>query len=222
MVLPAAALESLAIDLAQEDRRLVLFLDDLHVIGARRGRDGESGYQSEAATWRNAYLTGATELRTGKPKVMPTTSANPDVIRAIPLGLLFGYLAVRLDPAKAEGKRMVINWELPDTKQQARMNLDNSVLTHAMGKQAADADATITLNRSTLVAVTLRQKTFAQAAGDGSLKISGNAAKLSELMDMLDEFTPLFDIVTPNKPEKDDHHDQHRRQPRAQRRDPAR
>ena len=95
---------------------------------------------------------------------------------------------------------MVINWILPDTQQQARMNLENSVLTHAMGKQAADADATITLNRSTLDAITLRQKTFAQAAGDGSVRIAGNAAKLSELLAMLDEFNPLFDVVTPNKP----------------------
>jgi alkyl sulfatase BDS1-like metallo-beta-lactamase superfamily hydrolase len=158
------------------------------------------GYQSEAATWRNAYLTGAQELRTGKPKVMPVTSASPDVIRSIPLDLFFGYLAVRLDPAKAEGKRMVINWILPDAQQQARMNLENSVLTHAMGKQAADADVTITLNRSTLDAITLRQKTFAQAAGDGSVKIAGTGAKLTELLSMLDEFNPLFDIVTPNKP----------------------
>jgi alkyl sulfatase BDS1-like metallo-beta-lactamase superfamily hydrolase len=94
---------------------------------------------------------------------------------------------------------MVINWILPDTRQQARMTLENSVITHAMDKQSPDADATITLNRSTLDAITMRQKTFAQAAGDGSLKISGNGAKLSELLAMLDEFNPLFDIVTPNK-----------------------
>jgi alkyl sulfatase BDS1-like metallo-beta-lactamase superfamily hydrolase len=69
-----------------------------------------------------------------------------------------------------------------------------------MDKQAADADATVTLDRSTLDAITLRQKTFAQAAADGSLKIAGNGAKLPELLAMLDEFNPLFDIVTPNKP----------------------
>jgi alkyl sulfatase BDS1-like metallo-beta-lactamase superfamily hydrolase len=158
------------------------------------------GYQSEAATWRNAYLTGAKELRTGKPKAMPTTSASPDVIRAISLDLFFGYLAVRLDPAKAEGKRMVINWVLPDTGQKARMNLENSVLMHTMDKQAPDADATVTLDRATLDAITLRQKTFAQAAGDGSVRIAGNGAKLSELLAMFEEVNPLFDVVTPNKP----------------------
>ena len=58
------------------------------------------------------------------------TTGSPDVIRAIPLGLFFDYLGVRLDAAKAEGKAMVINWNFPDTKQQVRLNLENSVLSH--------------------------------------------------------------------------------------------
>jgi alkyl sulfatase BDS1-like metallo-beta-lactamase superfamily hydrolase len=180
----------------------VVFADPANTEARALAADAleQLGFQSEAATWRNAYLTAAQELRTGKPKVMPVTTASADVIRAIPLGLFFDYLAVRLDPAKADGKRMVINWILPDTKQRARLTLENSVLTHAMDKQAADADATVTLDRSTLDAITLRQKTFAQAAADGSLKIAGNGAKLPELLAMLDEFNPLFDIVTPNKP----------------------
>jgi len=72
------------------------------------------------------------------------------------------------------------------------------VLTHTMGKLASDPDATVTLNRSTLDMITLRQKTFLQAVGDGSAKIQGNGAKLQELLGMLDEFNPLFDVVTPN------------------------
>jgi linear primary-alkylsulfatase len=156
------------------------------------------GYQSESATWRNAYLTGAQELRVGKPKTAPTSTASPDVIRAIPLPLFFDYLAIRIDPAKAEGKTMVINWVLPDTKQQARMTLENSVLTHMMDKQAQNADATVTLDRATLDLITLRQKTFQQAMKEGSAKVQGNAAKLGELIGMLDEFNPMFDVVTPN------------------------
>jgi alkyl sulfatase BDS1-like metallo-beta-lactamase superfamily hydrolase len=93
---------------------------------------------------------------------------------------------------------MVINWVFPDTNQQVRMNLENSVLTHAMGKQAANADATVTLNRATLDLITLRQKTFPQAMKDGDVKVQGNGARLMELLGMLDEFNPMFDIVTPN------------------------
>jgi len=156
------------------------------------------GYQSESGIWRNAYLMAAQELRAGPAKLPATTTLSPDVIRSIPLGLFFDFLGVRLDGAKAEGKQMVINWVFPDTNQQVRMNLENSVLTHAMGKQAANADATVTLNRATLDLITLRQKTFPQAMKDGDVKVQGNGARLMELLGMLDEFNPMFDIVTPN------------------------
>src|SRR4029453_13787293 len=106
------------------------------------------GYQSESGVWRNVYLMAALELRSGKPKVPTITTASPDVIRSIPLRLFFDYLGGRLDGAKAGGKQMVINWVFPDTNQQVRMNLENSVLTNAMGKQAGNADATVTLHRA--------------------------------------------------------------------------
>lgn len=153
------------------------------------------GYQAEAGTWRNAYLSGASELRHGKPKAATAGSASADVIRAMPFGLFLDYLAVRLDAGKAAGKQMTINWVLPDTGEQALLRLENSVLSHVMGAQAPDPDVTVTLDRATLDAITLRQKTFAQAAQERSAKISGNAASLQQLFGMLDEFRPTFDIV---------------------------
>jgi len=155
------------------------------------------GYQSEAGPWRSAYLTGAMELRGGKPNESFST-ASPDVIRAIPISLFFDYQGVRLDAAKAEGKTMVLNSAFPDTGEKVRVTLENSVLTHAMGRQADKADATFTLNRSTLDEITLKQKTFAEAAKAGDVKIAGNGAELQELFGMLDEFQLMFDIVTPN------------------------
>lgn len=178
----------------------VVFADPTNLEARALAADAleQLGYQSEAATWRNAYLTGAQELRVGQPKTAPSSTASPDVIRAIPLPLYFDYLAIRLDPAKAEGKKMVINWLLPDTRQQARMTLENSVLTHVMDTQAPNADVTVTLDRATLDRITLRQKTFPEAMKDGSVKVEGNPARLGELLGMLDEFNPMFDVVTPN------------------------
>lgn len=157
----------------------------------------QMGYQAEAGTWRNAFLSGAHELRHGKPAARAAGSASPDVIRAVPFSLLLDYLAVRLDPDKAAGKRMTINWVLPDTREQALLRLENSVLSHAMDVQEPDADVTVTLNRSVLDAITLKHKTFAQAAQEGAATISGRGALLRELFGMLDEFEPVFDIVPP-------------------------
>jgi alkyl sulfatase BDS1-like metallo-beta-lactamase superfamily hydrolase len=179
----------------------VVFADPTNVEARALAADAmeQLGYQSEAGTWRNAYLTAALELRTGgRPNVPVVSTASPDVIRAIPLTMFFEYVGVRLNPAKAEGKKMVINWVFPDANQQVRMNLENSVLTHTMGKQAANPDATVTLNRATLDMITLRQKSFPQAVKEGNVKIQGNGAKLQELLGMLDDFNPRFDIIMPN------------------------
>ena len=155
------------------------------------------GYQAESGVWRNVYLSAALELRNGVPPPTGTSTTSADVIRAIPLGLFFDYLAVRLNAQAAAGKRLVINWVFPDVNQRARMTLENSVLSHAMDRQAPDADATITLARATLDQITLRQKTFAAALQTGEARVTGDAAKLSELLGLLDNFPATFDVVTP-------------------------
>ena len=63
------------------------------------------GYQSEAGTWRNLYLTGAQELRHGTPDVKLPSSASEDSIKAMSLDLFFNYMGVRLNGAKAGGQR---------------------------------------------------------------------------------------------------------------------
>ena len=154
------------------------------------------GYQSEASTWRNAYLVGAMELRGGVPRAPARSSSNPDTLKAVSNELFFDYMAVRLDAAKAEGKKMVINWRFTDSNQQYAMTLENSALTHAAG-QARDADATLVLSRAALDAVTLRQTTFPAAVQAGQIRIEGDRTKLGELLAMLDTFEPMFPVIEP-------------------------
>jgi alkyl sulfatase BDS1-like metallo-beta-lactamase superfamily hydrolase len=155
------------------------------------------GYQAESGVWRNAYLSGAGELRGGLPQGSATNTGSPDVVKAIPLDLFFDFLAVRLNPDKAAGKALVVNWTFSDLNQKVQLTLENSVLSHVMGEHAAQADAHITLTKATLDAISLQRKTFAQAMAAGEARIEGNAMALGQLMGMLDSFTPMFEIVTP-------------------------
>ncbi len=155
------------------------------------------GYQSEAGTWRSAYLVGAMELRTGVPKISGGSSVNADTLKAVSNDLFFDFLGVRLDATKAEGKSMVINWNFTDSKQTFVLTLENSALTHLSSRQDAGADATVTLARATLDAITLKQTTFPEAVQAGLVKIDGNRAKLGELLGMLDTFDPMFKVVEP-------------------------
>ena len=156
------------------------------------------GYQAEAGTWRSAYLVGAMELRNGVPTIPAGSSANADTLKAVSNDLFFDFLGVRLDAAKAEGKKMVINWNFTDSNERFVLTLENSALTHIAGQQPG-ADATITLSRATLDAVTLKETTFPAAVLAGKVKIDGDRSKLTELMSMLDTFDPMFPVVEPRR-----------------------
>ena len=177
----------------------VVFADPANRAARELGADAleQLGFQAEAATWRNAYLVGAMELRNGVPKIPGNNTANADTLKALNNEMFFDFLGVRLNAAKAEGKTMVINWSFTDSNQRIALNLDNSALTYVAGKQAPNADATVTLARGTLDAVAQQRTTFADAVKAGLVKIDGDPRKLDELMSMLDTFKVMFEVVEP-------------------------
>ncbi len=74
------------------------------------------GYASESSTWRNAYLFGAQELRQGMPKAPPRSTMPRETLAALRTEQLWDVLGVRLNGPKAEGKRIVLNWNFTDTE----------------------------------------------------------------------------------------------------------
>jgi len=177
----------------------VVFAEPTNRPARELGADAmeQLAYQAESATWRNAYLQGASELRNGTPNIPGFSTANADTLKAISNEQVFELLGIRLNADKAEGKRFVINWSFTDSKQQLALTLENSALTYVSGKQALSADTTVSLARSTLDAVLLQQTTLADAAKAGLATIEGDAAKLDDLLSMLDTFKVMFEVVEP-------------------------
>lgn len=153
------------------------------------------GYQSENATWRNMYLTGAMELRNGVPPQSANT-VSVDMVRAMSPEMFFDYLAVRLDSEKAVAHDLTLNWTFEDVQKDFNLTLRNGVLTHRAGLNPA-ADAGVTLSRDTLEKISLKQLDFPAAMQQGLIKLQGNGKKFGELMGSLDTFGPQFNIVTP-------------------------
>src|SRR5216684_8976241 len=118
------------------------------------------GYAAESATWRNAYLFGAQELRQGMPKTQPRSPMPRETLAALRTSQLWDVLGVRLNGPKAEGKRIVLNWNFTDTNERFVLNLENSALTYIEGAQADAADAGFTLARGTLDEVIAKQTTL--------------------------------------------------------------
>ncbi len=156
------------------------------------------GYQSEAATWRNAYLLGAAELRNGVP-AQRGDGANAELLKGVSIDLAFDFLGVRLNAGKAEGKHIVVNWTFTDRNETYVMNLENAALTHRAAPPSDNADVGIKLTRATLDAITLKQRSFIGSVATGDVSISGNPLKLAELFGLLDEFPPGFEVVEPKK-----------------------
>jgi len=73
------------------------------------------GYAAESATWRNAYLFGAQELRQGMPKVPSRPPMPRETLAALRTGQLWDVLGVRLNGPKADGRHIVLNWSFTDT-----------------------------------------------------------------------------------------------------------
>ncbi len=61
------------------------------------------GYGAENGTWRNFFLSGATELRDGNFGT-PTASASPDILAALGIGQVFDALAIRVNGPELVGR----------------------------------------------------------------------------------------------------------------------
>lgn len=157
------------------------------------------GYLAESATWRNAYLFGAQELRAGMPNAPPRPPMPRETLAALRTEQLWDVLGVRLNGPKAEGKHIVLNWVFTDTKESFALTLENCALTYAEGVQASDADASFTLPRALLDEVIAKKATFPEAMAAGKIAFTGNPIKLGELMALMDEFPRMFEIVEPKR-----------------------
>ncbi len=154
------------------------------------------GYQAESATWRGFYLTGAKELREGVHKFSHGTTGSPDTIRGMSVEMLFDFMAVRLDSAKAAGKNISLNFNMSNGDN-LNLTLNDSVLNYRKTLQP-QADASFYISREDLHAVLTGQAKMADLVKAKKAKIIGNGAKLEEIIACLDNFDLWVNIVTPN------------------------
>ncbi|WP_186426781.1 alkyl/aryl-sulfatase [Cupriavidus metallidurans] len=155
------------------------------------------GYQAESGPWRNFYLTGAKELREGVKKLPTPNTASGDTVKAMTPEMFFDYLSVRVNRAKAANAKIALNVDFGKEGGKYLLELENGVLNHTAGVESANADASVAMSRDTLNGIILQQTKLADAIKNGSAKVTGNQAKLDELVSYLDHFEFWFNIVTP-------------------------
>jgi alkyl sulfatase BDS1-like metallo-beta-lactamase superfamily hydrolase len=160
----------------------------------------QMGYQAESATWRNAFLYGAQELRHGVFPMPARTPMGADTLAGLSTDAFFDVMAIRLDPAKAAGKAFVINWKFTDRRETMALTLKHCTLSHRMGETADRPAAWVTTSRATLDAIVLRKLLAPDALASGALKVEGDTAQFVALFEMLDQpGGMMFDILTPGE-----------------------
>jgi alkyl sulfatase BDS1-like metallo-beta-lactamase superfamily hydrolase len=147
-------------------------------------------YGAENATWRNFFLSGATELRDGNFGVATST---PSMVSQLTPEQMFDSFAISVNGPKAWDLNLAIDVTFADVATNYRLSLRNGVLVYRkVAADAATAGATITLANK------LRLLMF--AAGDATspgLDVTGDATALPSLLGVLDKPNPAFNIVTP-------------------------
>jgi alkyl sulfatase BDS1-like metallo-beta-lactamase superfamily hydrolase len=152
-------------------------------------------YGAESAPWRNFFLTGALELREGIREGGNTPSR--EMVALLSTEQLFDVLAIRIDGPRAGEQRLSFNWIFTDTDERHVLRLSNGVLIHSADRQDPKANATVVVERAALNELFAGVTPVAELLGAGRLRVEGDAAKLGELLGLLDEPDPSFAIVTP-------------------------
>jgi alkyl sulfatase BDS1-like metallo-beta-lactamase superfamily hydrolase len=149
-------------------------------------------YGAENATWRNFFLSGATELRDGNFGTATQTS-SPALLSALTPEQIFDGLAITVHGPRAWDLDLALDVTLSDLNSNYRLTLRNGVLVHR--KVVADpttANVTIKLdNAFRLIRAAMGD------TGSPGLEISGDQTALQQLLGVLDPADPAFNIVTP-------------------------
>lgn len=154
------------------------------------------GYQAEAGTWRGAYLVGAHELRHGV-DTPEHVGLQPDLMQALETSMFFDAMAVRLNPDKAAGQHLVINWSVTDQHEDFRLNLQNAALTYRPDELDDKAHASVSMTREVLDSILLEKTTFPEAVKAGQIRVEGSRAAFFGLLQMLEEPSVDFPIIEP-------------------------
>jgi len=190
--------------LATEILNKLVFADPQNQTARRLLADAfeQLGYGAESTSVRNSFLQGAFELRNGLPGGVPPRSTGPDVIRAMSTEQWLDFVAISMDPKKAEGLKFTINLVTPDNGEKYAIEMSNATLTNMKGFQAPKPDLAVTVNRADLNQVMMGTASFDELIAAGKAKFDGDRTGFDKLRSILVPFTPDFEILPGTAPKK--------------------
>ncbi|MDR7112762.1 alkyl sulfatase BDS1-like metallo-beta-lactamase superfamily hydrolase [Microbacterium trichothecenolyticum] len=147
-------------------------------------------YGAENGTWRNFFLSGATELREGSFGT-PTQTAAPLIIAQLTPEQLLDAVAIRVNGPKAWSLDLALDVTLTDLGRTFHVTLRNGVLVYVEREADPETPLQLTLSKPRLIRL---------AGGDTDsegIEVRGDAGVLRQILGVLDQGDPDFEIVLP-------------------------
>ncbi|MCF0145848.1 MAG: MBL fold metallo-hydrolase [Eubacterium sp.] len=146
------------------------------------------GYQTESGTWRNAYLTGAYELRNGN-SAAALAGGMMDTISEWTVRMMFDNAAVSADADKAQHDDVEFNLTVTDLNEDYHVRRVDGVLLLFDGHRA-NAETTVSTTKNGLAQALLMQKY-------DDLEIDGDQTVMERLLAYNVTFPGDFNIIEP-------------------------
>ncbi|MBQ6538193.1 MAG: MBL fold metallo-hydrolase, partial [Eubacterium sp.] len=152
------------------------------------------GYQSESGTWRNAYLTGAAELRLGNlAKDARTAGGGDDVRKEMTGKMMLDYVAISTDAEKAAADDLTFNLTCTDSGEKFFVKRIAGTYLVYKGETDPSADASLTTTRANFMKAFM----FGQADAMKEVTVTGDANVPERILKYVVAFKPDFNVVEP-------------------------
>ncbi|SPM33997.1 Alkyl sulfatase BDS1 and related hydrolases, metallo-beta-lactamase superfamily, partial [Mycobacterium rhizamassiliense] len=171
-----------------------MFTDSDHAVARALYADTleQLSYGAENATWRNFFMSGATELREGNFGTAGQVTSSTMISQLSP-EQIFDSLAIAVNGPRSWDLDLAFDFSFEDSGANYRLTLRNGVLVYReLPPDFASASVTLKLANK----VRLLQAAFGDFSSPG-LELSGDESALQSLIGALDRPKPDFDIVTP-------------------------
>jgi alkyl sulfatase BDS1-like metallo-beta-lactamase superfamily hydrolase len=173
----------------------LVFADPSNVAARELQADAleQLGYQTESATFRNAYLSGARELRNALPARRPARRGG--IQMAMSIEQLIDALAVRLRAEDVGGLTASINLHVTDADEHWVLTISNRAMHGCRGVRPGIP--TLSLARITFFRLGDGAIALDEVVGSGAALIEGDADLVRVMFGHLDTFMNMFPIVEP-------------------------
>lgn len=150
-------------------------------------------YQAESGTWRNAYLSGAKELRQGttSDKSLKATG-SADLKRSMTPEMMLDYMGILLDSNAAEDLNLVVNLNFTDESKYL-LTIKSGIVLYQRGVSADHADATLTMPKAGMAAILAKEPDMQKKL----IQIKGDQNVIRKLTEHMVEFDYFFHIIEP-------------------------